>query len=94
MGDWRARDPKTGGGIDRGGIAEGHTERTKTSEKVRGVAGVRDSEGTGKAVVGDGEAKEFRSDGVGFGVVKGRKTRDEKVKVRAVRILDAEVVND
>jgi hypothetical protein len=44
--------------------------------------------------VGDGEAKEFRSDGVGFDVVKGRKTRDEKVKVRAVRILDAEVVND
>ena len=63
-------------------------------EKVSGVAGVRDSEGFGEAVVGDGEAKEFRGDGVGFGVVKGRKTRDEKVKVRAVRILDAEVVND
>ena len=74
VGDWRARDPKTGGGIDGGGIAGGHTERTKTSEKVRGVAGVRDSEGFVKTVVGDGEAKEFRSDGVGFGVVKGRKT--------------------
>ena len=61
---------------------------------MRGVAGVRDSEGTGKAVVGDGEAKEFRSDGVGFGVVKGRKTRDKKVEVRAVLILYAEVVND
>ncbi len=46
--------------------------------------------------MGDGEAKEFGSDGVGFGVVEGRsrKTRDEKVKVRAVRILDAKVVND
>ena len=71
MGDWGAREPKTGGGVlvDGGGIAGGHTERTKTSEKVRGVAGVRDGEGFGKAVVGDGEAKEFRGDGVGFGVV-------------------------
>ncbi len=69
MGDWESRDPKTGGGIDGEGIAGGHTERTKTSEKVRDVAGVRDSEGFGKAVVGDVEAKEFRSDGVGFGVV-------------------------
>jgi hypothetical protein len=50
-------------------LAGWHTERTKTSEKVSGVAGVRDSEGFGEAVVGDGEAKEFRSDGVGFGVV-------------------------
>ena len=71
-----------------------HTERTKTSEKVSGVAGVRDSEGFGKAVVEDGEAKEFRGDGVGFGVVEGRQTRDKKVEVRAVLILDAEVVND
>jgi hypothetical protein len=31
---------------------------------------------------------------VGFGVVKGRETRDKKVEVRAVLILDAEVVND
>ena len=64
------------------------------TEKVRGVAGVRDSEGFGKAVVGDREAKEFRRDGVGFDVVKGRKTRDKKVEVRAVLILYAEVVND
>jgi hypothetical protein len=61
---------------------------------VSGVAGVRDSEGSGRAVVEDGEAKEFRGDGVGFGVVQGRETRDKKVKVRAVPILDAEVVND
>jgi hypothetical protein len=59
-----------------------------------GVAGVRDSEGSGRAVVGDGEAKEFGSDGVGFGVVEGRKTRDKKVKVRAKRVFDAKVVND
>jgi hypothetical protein len=59
-----------------------------------GIAGVRDSEGSGRAVVGDREAKEFRSDGVGFGVVQGGETRDKKVKVRAVPILDAEVVND
>ena len=72
VGDWGGRDPKTGGGIDGGGITGEHTERTKTSEKVRGVAGVRDSEGFDKAVVGDGEAKEFGGDGVGFGVVKGR----------------------
>ncbi len=65
------------------------------SKKVRGVAGVRDSEGFGKAVVGDGEAKEYRSeDGVGFGVAQGGETRDKIVKVRAVPILDAEVVND
>jgi hypothetical protein len=31
---------------------------------------------------------------VGFGVVESRETRDKKVKVRAVPILDAEVVND
>ena len=42
----------------------------------------------------DGEAKEFRGDGVGFGVVQGGQTRDKKVEVRAVPILDAEVVND
>ncbi len=34
--DWR--------GVDGGIIAGRHTERTKTSEKVRGVAGVRDGE--------------------------------------------------
>ena len=53
-----------------------------------------DSEGFGKAVVGDGEAKKLRGDGVGFGVVKGRQRRDKKVEVRAILILDAEVVND
>ncbi len=93
MGDWGARDPKTGV-VDGGGIAGGHTERTKTSEKVRGVAGVRDGDGFGRAVVEDGEAKEFGSDGMGFGVVKGRETRDKKVKVRAKRVFDAKVVND
>ena len=60
------------------------------------VAGVRDGEGFGKAVVGDGETKEFGSDGVGFGVVlvEGRETRDKKVEVGADRILHAKVVND
>ncbi len=57
------------------GNCRGHTERTKTSEKVRGVAGVRDGEGFGKAVVGDGEAKEFGSDGVAVGVVEGRESQ-------------------
>ncbi len=47
-----------------------------------------------KAVVGDGDAKECGSDGVGFGGVEGRNTRDKKVEVRAVLILDAKVVND
>ncbi len=61
---------------------------------MKGIAGVRDGEGFGKAVVGDGEAKEFGSDGMGFGVVECRETRDKKVEVRAVRILDAKVVND
>ncbi len=93
MGDWGARDPKTGG-VDRGGIAGGHTERTKTSEKVRGVAGVGDGECFGRAVVGDGEAKKFGGDGMGFSVVKGRYTRDKKVEVRAKRAFDAKVVND
>ncbi len=70
--------------------------RTKTSEKVRGVAGVKDSEGFGRAVVGGGEANEFGSDGMSFGVVlvKGRETRDKKVKVRAKRVFDVKVVND
>jgi hypothetical protein len=40
------------------------------------------------------EAKKLGGDEVGFGVVKGRETRDKEVKVRAVRILDAKVVND
>jgi hypothetical protein len=61
---------------------------------VRGVAGVRDGESFGRAVVRDREAKKFGGDGMGFGVVEGRKARDEKVKVRARRILDAKVVND
>ncbi len=58
---------------------------------MRGVAGVRDGESSGGAVVGDGEAKKLGSDGVGFGVVKGRETRDKKVEVRAVLILYAKV---
>jgi hypothetical protein len=63
---------------------------------VRGIAGVRDGEGSGGAVVRDGEAKKLGGDGVGFGVVlvKGRETRDKEVKVRAVRLLDAKVIND
>ena len=69
MGGLGGSGSEDGGGIDGGGIAGGHTERTKASEKVRGIAGVRDSEGFGKAVVGVREAKEFRGDGVGFGVV-------------------------
>ena len=32
-------------------MAGGHTERTKTSEKVGGVAGVRDGESSGGAVM-------------------------------------------
>jgi hypothetical protein len=44
--------------------------------------------------VGDGEAKKLGSDGVGFGVVKGRKTGDKEVEVRAGLLFDAEVVND
>ena len=60
-----------GGGVDGRGIAGGHTERTKTSEKERGVAGVSDGEGAGRAVVRDREAKKFRGDGMGFGVVEG-----------------------
>jgi hypothetical protein len=61
---------------------------------VRGIARVGDGKSFGRAVVGDREAKEFRGDGVGFGVVQGGQTRDKKVEVRAVPILDAEVVND
>ncbi len=61
---------------------------------MRGVAGVRDGEGFGRAIVGDGEAKEFGGDGIGFSVVKGRQTRDKKVKVGAKRVFDAKVVND
>ncbi len=80
MGDWGARDLKTGG--------------VETSEQVRGVAGVRDVESSGGVVVGDGEANELGSDGVDFGVVKGRETRDKKVEIRAVPILYAKVVND
>jgi hypothetical protein len=41
--------------------------------------------------VGDGEAKKLESDGMGFGMVKGRETRDKKVEVRAVLILYAKV---
>jgi hypothetical protein len=85
VGDWGGpgAEDGDGGGVDGGVIAGGHTERTKTSEKVRGVAGVRDGEGFGKVVVEDGEAKEFGSDGMGFGVVEGRETRDKKVEVGA-----------
>ncbi len=59
-------------GVDGGEIAGGHTEGTKTIEKVRSVVGIRDDEGSGGANVGDREAKKLGGDGVGFGVVKGR----------------------
>ncbi len=41
----------------------------QTREKVSGVSRIGDGESTGGAVVGDREAKEFGSDGMGFGVV-------------------------
>ncbi len=63
---------ENGRGVDGGGIAVRHTERTKTSEKVRGAAGERDGEGFGRAVVEDGEANKFGGDEMGFSVVKGR----------------------
>jgi hypothetical protein len=44
--------------------------------------------------VGDREAEKLGGDGVGFGVVQGRETRDKEVKVGAERVLNAEVVND
>ena len=44
--------------------------------------------------MGDREAKKFRGNGMGFGVVELGETGDEKVKVSAVPILYAEVVND
>jgi hypothetical protein len=54
VGDWGAREPKTGmRGVDGKGIAGGHTEGTKTSEKVRSIAGVRDGESSSGVVVGD-----------------------------------------
>ena len=61
---------------------------------MRGVAGVGDGESAGGSVVGDSKAKKLGSDGVGFGVVKGRETIDKKVKVGAERVFDVEVVND
>ncbi len=95
MGDCGARDPKTGGVLIEGELHGGTPRvRRRANEEVRGVAGVRDGESSGGVVVGDEEAKELGSDGVGFGVVKGRETRDKKVEVRAVPILDAKVVND
>jgi hypothetical protein len=47
----------------------GNTEGTQTSEKVSGISRIGDGESAGGAVVGDREAKEFGSDGMGFGVV-------------------------
>jgi hypothetical protein len=85
---------ENGRGVDREGVAGGNAEGMQTSEEVRGIAGVRDGESAGEAVVRDGEAKKLGSNGVGFGVVKGRETRDKEVEVRAVPILDAKVVND
>jgi hypothetical protein len=61
---------------------------------VKSVAGVRDGESSGGAVVGDRVAKKLGGNGVGFGVVQGGETRDKKVKVGAERVFDAEVVND
>jgi hypothetical protein len=87
-------ETEDGRGVYGWGIAGGHTERTQTDEKVRGVAGGRDGEGWGGAVVGDREAKKFGGDGVGFSVVESRKTRDKIVEVRAERVFDAEIVHD
>jgi hypothetical protein len=70
--------------VDGRGIAGGHTEGTKTSEKVRSVAGVRDGESSGGAVVGDREAKKLGGDWAGFGVVQGGETRDKKVKAEVI----------
>ena len=57
------------------------------------VAGVGDSEGSGRAVMIEGEAEEFCGEGVGFAMIQGREARDEKGKVRGVLVFDAEVVN-
>ena len=44
MGDWGARDPKEGGGIDGGGRCRADTVGTKAGEEGGDVAGIRQGE--------------------------------------------------
>ncbi len=61
---------------------------------MRVLDGVGDGESAGGTVVGDREARKCGGDGMGFGVVLGRKTRGKEVEVRAIPILDGGVGAD
>ncbi len=70
----------------------GNAGRSEARKEVSDIAGVRHSEGVGRAVVVEREAKKFGSDRVGFCVIQGGEARDEKGEVRGVVVFDAEVV--
>ncbi len=70
----------------------GNARRSEARKEGSDMAGVRHSEGAGRAVVVEREAEKFGSDRVGFGVVQGGEARDEKGDVRGVVVFDAEVV--
>ena len=85
---------KGGRGVDGGGGSGGDAGRSEAGEESRHIAGVRHSEGAGRAVVFEGETKEFGGEGVGFDMIKSGDAGDEKGEVRGVLVFDAEVVND
>jgi hypothetical protein len=80
--------------IDGGGCGWLDPFWAKAVEQGIDVAWVGEREGALGAVVSDGEAQEFGSDGVGFDEVETRKTRDEIVVVFAILVLDTKIVND
>ncbi len=66
---------------------------SKAGEEGRDIAGVRQGERASGAVVGDGKAKKFRRDGMGFDVVELGEDRDKEVEVRAVVVLYIKVIH-
>jgi hypothetical protein len=65
----RRSQRREGCGLNEGGSV-GNDGRSEAGKESRDIALVGDSEGAGRAVVGEGEAEKFGGEGVGFGVIE------------------------
>ncbi len=68
--------------------------RSEAKEQSVDVAGVGEGQRALLAVVGEGEAQEFRGDGMRLDLVEARKRRDKLVEVVAISVFDTEIVDD
>jgi hypothetical protein len=67
---------------------------TEALQESGDIAGIRQREGVGVTVMGEGEAKEFVSNRMGFYMVELGQTRDKIFEVFEVMVFHPEVIED